>query len=544
MENLLSINTIIFTLWGYQMSYIEFVGTIFNLWCVWLAVKNKILTWPVGIVGIVLYIFLFYQIQLYSDLFEQIYFFFASFYGWWLWSSFGKKSSANEQQKELKITKTTPKENFIYIFAIFFGTVFVGFFMKNIHINLPEYFPLPAAFPYLDAFTTMMSFAAAILMAKRKIESWYLWIVVDIIGIWLYYQQGVKFIAIEYVIFLALAISGYLAWKKEGASIKKGLVLGKFAPFHKGHQSLVDNALKHTDKVYVMIYDCPKVIDIPLKTRAEWIRKIYPQVCVLEVPEGPPDSKEDPIVMRQHENFIKDHLPEPVTHLFSSEWYGDYVSKALGAQNIQVDPKRGIIPISGTAIRQDPHKHRDYLHPVVYRDFIKKIVFLGAESTGKTTLAEEMAKRFKTEWVAEYGREYWNKNNVGGKLSQEQLVDLALIHLQKEDEKISGANKYLFVDTNAITTEMFSRFYHGDAHKDLEKLAKENEDKYQMYFVCDIDIPYAEDGTRSGAEHRERFQKKIIEDLKRRGIPFVLLTGTLEQRAKKVEDVINNSKEE
>ncbi|HBM45971.1 TPA: cytidyltransferase [Patescibacteria group bacterium] len=294
--------------------------------------------------------------------------------------------------------------------------------------------------------------------------------------------------------------------------------------------------------VYVMIYDCPQVIDIPLKTRAEWIRKIYPQVHVLEVPSGPPDSKEDPEIMRQHEEFIREHLPEPITHLFSSEWYGDYISKALGAENICVDQNRNIIPISGTKVRSNPHEYRDYLHPIVYRDFIKKIVFLGAESTGKTTIAEEVAKEHKTEWMPEYGREYWEKNNTEGKLSKEQLVELANIHLEKEEELLQKANKYLFVDSNAITTEMFSRFYHGDAHPELSRLAKESESRYDLVFVCDTDIPYVEDGTRSGAKHREIFQRQIIEDLNKRGVSFILLSGTIKDRINKINETLKKFK--
>ena len=83
---LLSIDNVLFTFWGYEMSYIEFFGTIFNLWCVWLVAKSNIMTWPIGIVGIVLFAFLFWQINLYSDFLEQIYFFFMSIYGWWMWS--------------------------------------------------------------------------------------------------------------------------------------------------------------------------------------------------------------------------------------------------------------------------------------------------------------------------------------------------------------------------------------------------------------------------------------------------------------------------
>jgi nicotinamide mononucleotide transporter len=79
----LSISTVFFTVLGYPMSYIEFFGTVFNIWCVYLTAKGKVLSWPIGMAGIVLYFFLFYQIRLYSDLLEQVYFFVMSIYGWW-----------------------------------------------------------------------------------------------------------------------------------------------------------------------------------------------------------------------------------------------------------------------------------------------------------------------------------------------------------------------------------------------------------------------------------------------------------------------------
>jgi nicotinamide mononucleotide transporter len=222
MKELFSIDTVVFTFLGYPMSYIEFFGTIFNLWCVWLAAKNKISNWPIGIVGIVLYLFLFYQIRLYSDLFEQMYFLVMSFYGWWLWAQLDPKQEAGKQKK-LQIRYNTGAVNAIYTAIIILGTIAMGYFMKNINLYFPVYFPEPASFPFLDAFTTVMSFAATILMARKKVECWYLWILVDIIGIWLYYVKGVKFIALEYVIFLILATKGMIEWRKEFRGYKKEL---------------------------------------------------------------------------------------------------------------------------------------------------------------------------------------------------------------------------------------------------------------------------------------------------------------------------------
>lgn len=211
--SLLSIDSVMFSVWGYPMSYIEFFGTIFNLWCVWLAAKRNVLTWPVGIVGIILYFFLFYQIRLYSDLFEQAYFFVISFWGWWVWSQ-GKK-----KEEPVSVTRGTLKSNITYAAAIAVFSLAAGYLMSHIHEYLPTLFPEAASFPYLDAFTTVMSFVATIMMARRKFECWYLWILVDIIGVWLYYSKGVRFIAAEYLIFLVMAVQGFITWRREAATI-------------------------------------------------------------------------------------------------------------------------------------------------------------------------------------------------------------------------------------------------------------------------------------------------------------------------------------
>lgn len=210
MINLFSIDTTLFTFLGYPMSYLEFFGTILNIWSVYLTAKRKVLSWPVGIVAVILFFILFYQIQLYSDMVEQAYFFVTGFYGWWAWT----QVKAGETGKGLKVLRASTRENVIYIAAIAIGTLALGSLMAQIHAFLPSLFTAPADYPYLDAFTTVMSFAATILMAQKKLECWYLWILVDIIGIGLYYVKDVKFIALEYVVFLVLAVSGLIAWKR------------------------------------------------------------------------------------------------------------------------------------------------------------------------------------------------------------------------------------------------------------------------------------------------------------------------------------------
>ncbi len=317
--------------------------------------------------------------------------------------------------------------------------------------------------------------------------------------------------------------------------MKIGLTLGKYAPFHKGHQLIIQTALNEMDKVIVIIYNMPEITKIPLSIRAGWIKQIYPQLEVIESEDGPKEVGNTLEIQRIHENYIKNTLKiHKVTAFYSSEFYGEHMSRALNAINRQVDPHRQQFPISGTKIRRNLYENRSFLHPLVYRSFITHIVFLGAPSTGKTTIARELAKIFKTLWMPEFGREYWEKHQINRRLSKSDLVKIAIEHQKREDEYMKNANIYLFTDTNAITTFMFGKYYHGNVLPELEYLAKNAESRYDIVFLCEDDIPYSNTWDRSGEVNRKWFQEQIRNDLKRRKIPVISLRGNKEERILKV----------
>ena len=289
-----------------------------------------------------------------------------------------------------------------------------------------------------------------------------------------------------------------------------GLTLGKFAPLHRGHQRVIEAAIAATDHVIVVIYDAPEVTRCPLPVRGcSWIRRLYPQVEVILSWDGPTEVSKAPDVTQVHDEYLKRLLAgRGVTHFFSSEFYGEHVSRALGAVDCRVDPSRTLVPISATQIRADPFRHRAHLAPIVYWDLITKVVFLGAPSTGKTTLAEHMAARYKTAWMPEYGREYWEAHQVGRRLTLEQLAEVAEGHRQLENELLLSSNRYFFVDTDATTTFQFSLDYHGTAHPQLTALAAETLHRYDIFFLCQTDIPYDATWDRSGQTHRELFRAR------------------------------------
>lgn len=318
-----------------------------------------------------------------------------------------------------------------------------------------------------------------------------------------------------------------------------GLTLGKFAPLHKGHQYMIETAIKETDHVIVVVYDAPEVTNVPLKVRASWIRTLYPDIEVIEGVNGPSVTGDTPEIKKIQEDYILGLLNgRKISHFYSSEFYGDHMSKALGAVNREVDRSRIVIPVSGTLVRENVFLNKNYLSPVVYKDFISNVVFLGAPSTGKTTLAKKLSEAFKTVWMPEYGREYWEQNQSDRRLTLNQLTEIAEGHLLREDQQLYKADQYLFTDTNAITTYMFSLYYHNEVDDRLRLLAKQAEKRYDLFFLCDTDIPYEDTWDRSGDVQRSEFQRKIIEDLNVRNIPYILLKGTLSERIDKVKKVL------
>lgn len=164
---------------------------------------------------------------------------------------------------------------------------------------------------------------------------------------------------------------------KEGITmLKRGFTIGKFAPFHKGHEYVIKTALKDMDEFYVIVYDTPQ-FNIDIEAKVKWIKDEFPNVKILKAFDSPKqyglDKKSVDIQMEYLSNIVKDIN---FTHFYSSEEYGKCVADYLKIKNVIVDLERKKYDISASKIRNNIENNKKYLNPVVYEDLIKNIISL------------------------------------------------------------------------------------------------------------------------------------------------------------------------
>ncbi len=187
------------------MDPLEGIAVVTGVLSVWFAKKENILVYPTGIISVLIYVYILAHNKLYGDMGINAYYFVLSVYGWYNWSR------KDNQQQAIHISKSSIKENVFsfFLFFLFFGILIIilkGYTDSDV--------------PIIDSFTTALFFVAMILMARKKIENWIVWIIGDLISIPLYFYKGLILTSIQFLVFLGLAIAGYLSWKNSMAERK------------------------------------------------------------------------------------------------------------------------------------------------------------------------------------------------------------------------------------------------------------------------------------------------------------------------------------
>ena len=180
---------------------LELFAVTMNIFSVIYAKRNSILVYPTGLIGTGIFVYILYNFSLLGDMIINFYFVLMSIYGWYYWAQKKDGQTLNN------ISRTSIKE---YYFILILGITS----LLSIYLVYNFYDKWDSWTAYVDTITTAIFFVAMYLMARRKVESWIFWIIGDLITIPLYFYKGLTISSIQYLIFLILAILGYISWKK------------------------------------------------------------------------------------------------------------------------------------------------------------------------------------------------------------------------------------------------------------------------------------------------------------------------------------------
>jgi NadR type nicotinamide-nucleotide adenylyltransferase len=304
----------------------------------------------------------------------------------------------------------------------------------------------------------------------------------------------------------------------------RGVVVGKFLPPHAGHALVIESALAQCARVDVIV--CERASDpIPGELRAEWLRELHPRAHVTRV-----DDVYDPDDSALWARLTLAWLGARPDAAFTSEAYGEQWAREMACAHVAVDPSRARVPISGSAVRADPYANWEFLAPPVRAWYAKRVVLVGAESTGKTTLAERLAQRLGTPWVPEYGREFtlvkYGRNDTEWRSGE--FVEIAAEQQRQENAAAREANRVLVCDTNAFATALWHRRYMGAHDPAVDAIAAR--DRADLYLLTGDEIPFAQDGIRDGEAIRHEMHGWFEDALRAQPAPWRLLRGSLEVR--------------
>ncbi|WP_028709531.1 AAA family ATPase [Propionicicella superfundia] len=321
-----------------------------------------------------------------------------------------------------------------------------------------------------------------------------------------------------------------------------GLVLGKFYPLHAGHEHLIAAAASVCRRVTVQVLGSSQE-SVPLDVRAGWVRDRFPMLNVVAAMDEAEVDFDSPQAWDAHMTVIEALLDAPVDAVFTSDSYGAELARRLGAEWHRIDPGRRSLPTSGTAVRGDVPGHWWALSPAVREWFCRRVVVVGAESTGTTTLAQALAAHYGTLQVPEYGRT-WSEIRPGGADAPWHTAEFDLIvaeHQRQERDAMRTAPIPLVVsDTDVLATTIWHERYVGRPSPSVRRRAAEW--KPDLYVLTGDEIPFVQDGMRDGEHLRHAMQRRFRAVLAVHGVRWVEVQGPpaarLRQAVRQVDELL------
>lgn len=346
---------------------------------------------------------------------------------------------------------------------------------------------------------------------------------------------------------------------------RHSLVIGKFYPPHLGHVHLASMAARFSDHVTVVVMgSCAE--NLSIQDRVDWLSDAlahFPGLRVTGIVDDLPVDYADPDAWDGHVELMRKaveladqpHAFPPLDAVFSSEFYGFEMGERLGVLPVVLDPQRTTLPASGMAVRRDLVGHWDFLPAATCAGLCLRVVIVGAESTGTTTLASDLAAFLKTrggawertQWVAEYGRDHSaTMVSLAASLgdqgmpedlewSEEDFLFIAQEQTRQENEAARRGGPVLVMDTDALATTIWHERYRGKHSERLTALV-DALPRRDLYVLTDHEgVLFHQDGLRDGEHLREAMTQSFDALLGSQSkVPWIRVKGDRQSRIDQV----------
>lgn len=328
---------------------------------------------------------------------------------------------------------------------------------------------------------------------------------------------------------------------------KVGMYGGSFDPLHIGHVNQIIKAASMCERLYIVLSYSRRRDSIPMEIRYRWIKNSFKHmdniyIITLEDSALTKDDYDKDTYWEEGRDYILSKTEHSIDVVFcGSDYKGTNRYEDLYNCKVIYEDRQNI-DISSTDIRTNPFEYWEYIPNICKPYYVKKILLVGGESTGKSTLTENLALYYNTNHLEEVGREVCDYAGSEDMMIASDFHEILLKHKVKEMEVIKQSNKLLFVDTDAIITKFFGQFLLDEDQNTVDELADAitHINSFDMIFFLEPTVAFVQDGTRNERieAEREKYSNQIKELLDEAGTKYISLKGDYISRFEEIKKYI------